>query len=267
MKNSYPIGIFDSGIGGLVIAKEIKKQMPNENIIYFGDTKNMPYGEKSKKFIIEKSIKMVSFLYEKKCKAIVIACNSITSNALEIIKEKFKKKILIFDVINPVIKNKIFFSFKRIGIIGTTATINSNFYIKNIIKYYHHLNIISISIPFLALLIEKGTNIKIMNFFLKNYLNTLKSIDALLLACTHYLFIKQEFEKFYHGKVHLIDIQTIVVKEIKKKLYDKDMLCITPISLWKEKIIFYTSSSIPCFFYKKVKCLFGKNVFINIHVI
>jgi glutamate racemase len=259
-----PIGIFDSGIGGLLIAKEIKIQMPNEDFIYFGDTKNMPYGEKSKEFIINNSIKIASFLYEKKCKALVIACNSITSNALDLIQKKFHKKILIFNVIDPVIKNTIFLAYKKIGIMATPATIHSNFYTKKIKKYYHHLDIIQLSTPLLAPLIEKGWEIKKINPIIINYLNHFKSIDALLLACTHYLFLKQEIENFYNGKVHLIDIQKIVVQEIKEKLTEKKLLCLHP--TWDKFPIFYTSNSIPFLFKKKVRILFGKKVFFKTHV-
>ncbi|WP_185849429.1 glutamate racemase [Blattabacterium cuenoti] len=256
-----PIGIFDSGIGGLLIAKEIKIQMPNEDLIYFGDTKNMPYGEKSKEFIIKNSMKIASFLYEKKCKALVIACNSIASNALDLIQKKFHKKILIFNVIDPVVKNSIFLSFNKIGIIATPATIHSNCYIKKIKKYYHHLDVVQIATPLLAPIIENGLEMKKINPIIKNYLSHLKSIDAMLLACTHYLFLKQEIENFYHRKVHLIDIQKIVVQEIKEKLSEKKLLCFHP--TWNRCPIFYTSSSIPIFFEKKVQILFGKKVFLK----
>ncbi|WP_185859516.1 glutamate racemase [Blattabacterium cuenoti] len=258
-----PIGIFDSGIGGLLIAKEIKMRMPNENFIYFGDTGNMPYGDKSKEFIIENSMKIASFLYKKKCKALVIACNSMTSNSLNAIHQKFHRKILIFNVIDPIVKNQVFLSSKRIGIIATPSTIRSNFYIKKIKKYYHHLDVVQISTPLLAPMIEKG--LKIKKNVIKNYLNHFKSIDTLLLACTHYLFLKQEIDKFYHGKVHLINIQKIVVQEIKKKLDEEKLLCIHP-NCNSKYPIFYTSSSIPTFFEKKVKILFGRKVFIKTHV-
>ncbi|WP_185857522.1 glutamate racemase [Blattabacterium cuenoti] len=259
-----PIGIFDSGIGGLIIAKEMKIQMPNEDFIYFGDTKNMPYGEKSKEFIRKYSMKIASFLYEKKCKALVIACNSITSNALDQIQKKFHKKILIFNVIDPVVKNTIFLSYKKIGIIATPATVHSNLYTKKIKKYYSHLDIVQMSTPLLAPIIENGWGTNKINPIIKNYLNHLKSIDAILLACTHYLFLKQEIENFYHGKVHLIDIQKIVVQEIKKKLSEQKLLCLHP--TWNRFPIFYTSTSIPIFFEKKVRILFGKKVFFKTHI-
>ncbi|WP_185877031.1 glutamate racemase [Blattabacterium cuenoti] len=259
-----PIGVFDSGIGGLLIAKEIEIQMPNENLIYFGDTINMPYGEKSKDFIEKNSLRIASFLYKKKCKALVIACNSITSNALDVIEKKFNKKILIFNVIDPVVKSKIFLSSKRIGIIATSATIRSNFYIKKIKQNYKHLEINQISTSLLAPMIEKG--LKIKKNIIQNYLNNFKSIDTLLLACTHYFFLKKEIENFYHGKVHLIDVQKIVVKEIKKKLYKEKLLRIFP-NCKKINHIFYTSNlKKSTFFEKKTRTLFGKKAFIKKHI-
>ncbi|WP_185878071.1 glutamate racemase [Blattabacterium cuenoti] len=262
MKNEdkYPIGIFDSGIGGLLIAKEIKNQMPNENFIYFGDTANMPYGNKSKDFIINNSVKIVRFLYEKKCKAIIIACNTITSNALDIILNKFNNKILIFNVIDPIVRNKIFLSYKNIGIITTPSTAKSNFYIKKIKENYNHLKIIQISIPLLAYFIEYNFNLKKSINIISNYLFQLKSIELLILACTHYLYIKHEISNFYNGKVHLIDIQKIVVKEIKKKLKKKKLLSSTQ---WVNPSVFYYTSNYNFFFKKKVISLFGKSNFIE----
>ncbi|AWU44372.1 glutamate racemase [Blattabacterium punctulatus] len=260
-----PIGIFDSGIGGILIAKEIKIYMPNECIIYFGDTKNMPYGNKSKDFIRNNSIKIVSFLYKKKCKAIVIACNSITSNALDLIKKNFYKKILIFNVIDPIVKNKIFLSSKRIGIMGTPATINSNFYHKKIKKCFPHLEIIQISTPLLATIIENGLEKIKINSIIKYYLNNLKSIDTLLLACTHYLFLKKKIDNFYHGKVRLIDIQKIVVQEIQKKLFKNNLLCIYPKK--RNNTIFYTSSSVSTFFKEQVRIHFGEKILFKKHIL
>ncbi|WP_185877550.1 glutamate racemase [Blattabacterium cuenoti] len=264
MKNKYPIGILDSGIGGLIIAKEIKIQMPNENLIYFGDNINMPYGNKSKKFIVDNAIKIISFLYEKKCKALVIACNSITSNALDIILEKFKNKILIFNVIDPIIKNNILLSYKKIGIISTPSTIRSNFYFNKIKYYYHHLDIVQLSIPLLAFFIENDFNIKKIIDYIRNYLIHLRSIDILILACTHYLYIKNEIYKFYKKKVYLIDIQKIVVEEIKKKLIKKSLLSLKDKSDIQYPIFYHTSNK-NNFFQKKVQLLFGNKVFIEQH--
>ncbi|WP_185870692.1 glutamate racemase [Blattabacterium cuenoti] len=266
--SSSPIGIFDSGIGGLLIAKEIKIHMPNECIIYFGDTANMPYGDKSKEFIKKYSIKIASFLYKKKCKAIVIACNTIVSNALEIIKKEFCKKLLIFNVIEPVIKNNTLISSKKIGIMATPATIRSNFFPKKIKKYFHHLDldIVQMETPLLASIIENGFEKKKIHSIIEYYLNHLKSIDTLLLACTHYLFIKNEINNFYHGKVRIIDVQKIVVQDIQKKLYENNLFHPNP--TWNNNpiSIFYTSSSVSSFFKKQVQIFFGKKVFFKTHI-
>ncbi|WP_185865198.1 glutamate racemase [Blattabacterium cuenoti] len=266
MDKNNPIGIFDSGIGGLLIAKEIKIQMPNEYFIYFGDTGNMPYGDKSKNFIIKNAIKIVSFLYEKKCKALVIACNSITSNALNIILEKFQKKILILNVIDPVIKNNIFLYSKRIGIIATPSTIRSNFYLNEIKKYYRHLDIIQLSIPLLAFFIEKNFPIKKIENYIINYLIHLKSIsiDVLILACTHYLYIYDYIRDFFNGKVHLLNIQKIVALEIKKKLKENRLLLLIDKNKnYKNKVPIFYTSSFNRFFQKKIKILFGKNFYLK----
>ncbi|WP_185851768.1 glutamate racemase [Blattabacterium cuenoti] len=282
---SSPIGIFDSGIGGLLIAKEIQIHMPNEWIIYFGDTENMPYGNKSKEFIRKYSMRIASFLYKKKCKAIVVACNTIVSNALNNIQEEFGRKLLIFNVIEPIIKNKtLISSIKRIGIMGTPATIRSNFFIKEIKKYFHHLdleNVIQqIATPLLAPIIENGFEKKNMNPIVEFYLNRFQSIDTLLLACTHYLFIKNEINNFFHGKVHIIDVQKIVVQYIQKKLYDNNLLYLNnsnknTISIqktWNDDdplhppIFYTTSNSVSSFFKEQVKILFGKKVFFKTHI-
>ncbi|WP_185874038.1 glutamate racemase [Blattabacterium cuenoti] len=256
-----PIGILDSGIGGLLIAKKIKNYMPNECIIYFGDTKNMPYGDKSQDFIINNSRKIITFLYKKKCKAIVIACNSIVSNALYILQKEFYKKILILNIIDPIITNEVFFYSKRIGIIATSATIRSNFFQKKIKKYCPHLDIFTKETPLLAPIIENGFEKKKIHSIIKNYLNHLPSIDTLLLACTHYLFLKKEINNFYRGKVYLIDIQKIVVQYIQRILHKNNLLCIHPKK--KNTSIFYTSSSRSTFFQKKIKNLFGTNILLE----
>ena len=122
---SQPIGIFDSGVGGLTNARAIKNLMPQENFIYFGDTKHLPYGDKSKDAIIDYSIKITEFLLDKNCKSIVIACNTATSNALAEVKKVVKDKALVFDVINPVAEKVAYEIHQNVGVIATKATISS----------------------------------------------------------------------------------------------------------------------------------------------
>lgn len=255
INNSLPIGILDSGIGGLIIAKYIKNIMPNEQIIYFGDTKNMPYGNKEKKIIQYFSIQIIKFLIKKKCKAIVIACNSISSNSLEEIKKIFSKNIIIFDVISPIIKNYSFLNFKKLGIIATNATIQSNIFF-NIKKKYKKLKIIQISAPLLASIIEKGSYNNVINNYLSYYLGNkkLQGIDSLILACTHYNIIKKEINNYYNNKIELIDSTKILSDEIYKKLKKNKLLSTKNI----KKDIFY-ASILTNNFIKNVNIFFGKS--------
>ena len=132
LKPDQPIGIFDSGVGGLTVAKEIKRLLPNENLIYFGDTKHLPYGEKSREAIIGYSLEICNFLLEKNCKAIVIACNSATANALKEVLELVNEKVPVIDVINPVAEKVAYEIHNNIGVIATKATVNSGLYKKSI---------------------------------------------------------------------------------------------------------------------------------------
>lgn len=222
MNLSQPIGIFDSGIGGLTIVKNIKKLIPNEQIIYFGDIKYMPYGNKSKYFIEDRTKSIINFFIKKNCKSIIIACNSITSNTFYIIKNIIPNNIKIFNVIDPIIDKKLYNNYKKIGIIATSVTVKSNIYRKKLQKIIPNLEIVQIATPLLALIIEKGIYKnnkilnKILNFYLKN--NKLENIDALILACTHYHIIDNEIKKFFNHKIYLLDITNIIAYKIYKHL-------------------------------------------------
>jgi glutamate racemase len=220
VKNS-PIGIFDSGIGGLTIAHALKEKLPNENIIYFGDTEHLPYGEKSKLAIQNFSKRITQFLLEKKCKTIVIACNSASSVALHSVKE-IAKTIPVFNVITPVV-NKVVeqCSEFNIGVIGTKATIQSNIYEREIKAICPIAKVSSFATPLLAPMIEEGfINENIRNTVIANYLSNKKlaTIDCLILACTHYPLIHQEIKDYYKGEVVIIDSANIVAEHIAKQL-------------------------------------------------
>lgn len=226
MKNS-PIGIFDSGIGGLTVANAIKEVMPNEDIIYFGDTEHLPYGEKSKKAIAGFSEKIIEFLISRNCKTIVIACNSASSVISDIFSAS-KGYVSFFNVIDPVVseiaKNC---SEYNIGVIGTKATISSGIYERKIKKLCNSANINSLATPLLAPMIEEGfINGSISNTIITNYLSNKKliNIDHLILACTHYPLIQQEIKDYYMGSVNVIDSANIVAKYIAEKLRKDDLL-------------------------------------------
>ena len=226
MKDS-PIGIFDSGIGGLTVAHAITKALPNENIIYFGDTKHLPYGEKSKEAIQTFSKKIIKFLIEKKCKIIVVACNSASSVADETVY-RVSASTPIYNVIDPVVKEVIkICSDYNIGVIGTKATIGSGIYESKIKSECSTSNVISLATPLLAPMIEEGfINEKISNTVIANYLANpvLKNIDHLILACTHYPLIHKEIDEYYKGGVNVIDSANIVAIHIANELKKENLL-------------------------------------------
>ena len=226
MKN-YPIGIFDSGIGGLTIAHAIKEKLPNEDIIYFGDTKHLPYGEKSKKAIQSFSKVIVKFLISKNCKAIIIACNSASSVAFNIAKKE-ARNIPIFNVIDPIVREVVSeCSNYNIGVIGTKATIQSNVYEHKIIELCNSSNVYSLATPLLAPMIEEGfINQDISHTVITNYLSNkrLANIDHLILACTHYPLIHKEIKNYYKGKVTVIDSTNIIAQNIARQLEKKNLL-------------------------------------------
>ena len=214
MKKS-PIGIFDSGIGGLTIAHALKEKLPNENIIYFGDTEHLPYGEKSK-----------TAPY-KDCKTIIIACNSASSVAYKLVKE-LAGNTPVFNVINPVVAEVVKQCAEyNIGVIGTKATIQSNIYETEIKVLCNFAKVSSLATPLLAPMIEEGfINEDISHTVIANYLSNpkLAEIDHLILACTHYPLIHQEIKDYYKGKVNVIDSANIVAKHIAKQLEKNNLL-------------------------------------------
>lgn len=218
--NNFPIGVFDSGIGGLTVAKAIAEQLPNESIVYFGDTAHMPYGDKSKELIRNYSIKITNFLLrEKKCKAIVIACNTASAAAYEELRDNFKNIIPIINVIDPMIEEVIAEkSLTKVGIIGTKTTIQSGIYQEKLTRRKPSLPFAAMATPLLATMIEEGFyNDNISHAILTEYLHApdLKGIDGIVLACTHYPLIKKEIDQYYKGCVKIFDSAQVVAAKLK----------------------------------------------------
>ena len=226
MKNS-PIGIFDSGIGGLTVAHALKEQMPEESIIYFGDTKHLPYGEKLEEAIINFSTTISKFLLDQNCKAIVIACNSASSVAYDKINE-ICGDIPVFNVIDPIVKHvNNHCNQSIIGVIGTKATIQSNIYENKIISENKKQKVFSLATPLLAPMIEEGfINEEISKTIIHNYLSSskLKGIEKLILACTHYPLIQNEIKFFYNNNIDVIDSVNIVSQSIYDELKNSKLL-------------------------------------------
>lgn len=223
-----PIGIFDSGIGGLTVANAIKKVLPNEKLIYFGDTAHLPYGEKSPDSIKYYSIRIAQFLLQKKCKVIVIACNTASSLAYDVVKEFVGKQAHVVNVIDPVVSYITSSStIKKVGVIGTKATIRSDVYAKKIKSKKGAIEVASLATPLLASMIEEGFfNNNISKTIIHSYLSSrkLKSIQSLILACTHYPLIKPEVESFYKDKVAIVDSAGVVASYVKDLLAQENLL-------------------------------------------
>lgn len=227
-KSSSPIGIFDSGIGGLTVADAIHKLLPAETLIYFGDTAHLPYGDKAPESIRAYSVRIADFLLEHGCKMIVIACNTASSIAYEAVKEHVGARATVIDVINPVVAEVS--SMKKIshvGVIGTRATIRSNAYATRIVRQNENLKVSSLATPLLAPMIEEGFfNNKISRTVINSYLSRpkIKKIDALILACTHYPLIKAEITEYYKGNITIVDSAAIVARFVKQSLAASKLL-------------------------------------------
>jgi len=223
-----PIGIFDSGIGGLTVAYAIRQMLPQESMIYFGDTAHLPYGDKSEAAIQAYSIKIAEVLLKKGCKVIVIACNSASSAAYELLKEYVNKEAKVINVIDPMVEwvaqN---LSGKNVGLIGTKRTVNSNIYSRKVKETSKGITLHSVATPLLAPMIEEGYfNNKISHNIIEEYLRDplLSQIDALILACTHYPLIRKEIEDFYQGKIQILDSAEVVAKALKDYLQEENLL-------------------------------------------
>lgn len=228
LEKQQPIGVFDSGIGGLTVAHAIKKLLPQENMIYFGDTAHLPYGDKSEAAIQAYSIKIADVLIRKGCKVLVIACNSASSAAYELLKEYLHKDIHIINVIDPMVEMVLNqFPNKPVGLIGTKRTVQSGVYNRKIEESNKAVRVQTLATPLLVPMIEEGFfNNQISHEIIGKYLSdpALENIHALILACTHYPLIKKEINEFYHGGMAILDSSEAVAKALKDLLETKGLL-------------------------------------------
>jgi glutamate racemase len=222
-----PIGIFDSGVGGLTVAHAIKQILPGESLIYFGDTAHLPYGDKSAELIRNYSQRITEFLLEHDSKVIVIACNSASASAFESLKEKFSNKTILIDVIDPVVEYLSTRKFSKIGVIGTKRTINSGTYELKIKEKSSLVDVISMATPLLVPMIEEGFIFDdISNAIIRTYLSneSLSGIQALILGCTHYPIIKNQISKFFNFNVEVVDSARVVSMILRQTLEKNNLL-------------------------------------------
>lgn len=259
--DNRPIGMFDSGVGGLTVYKEVKKMIPNEKIIYLGDTKRFPYGSKTKETIIEFSKECIEFLISKNVKMIIIACGTATSYALEQVKNIYN--IPIIGIIDPTVDYIQHKRYKKIGVIATRGTILSGSWEAKLKNERHNIQVVSKECPLLAPMAEEGwTENEIAKLTLIEYLKGMQQIDALILGCTHYPL----FEK----TIRQIMPDTEIInpgKEVAKLIGSTNN--ITTENKYNENLEgdeFYLTFE-ECNFIHVVEKILGKNIKINLQII
>lgn len=227
-KSKQPIGIFDSGIGGLTVARAISDLLPGEELIYFGDTAHLPYGDKSEAAIQVYSIKIADILLKKGCKVIVIACNSASSASYELLKEYVRTDTHVINVIDPMVDLVTRqFAGKTVGLIGTKRTVQSGVYGRKIQEAGKGIVLRSLATPLLAPMIEEGFfNNKISHEIIARYLSdpALNDIEALILACTHYPLIKKDIDRFFNGRMAILDSSQVVAQALQQYLATEGLL-------------------------------------------
>ena len=229
MRNSsQPIGVFDSGIGGLIVVNAIAKHLANESIIYFGDTAHAPWGDKSNAAVQAYSIKICNMLLNQNCKLILIACNTASAAAGDLIREYVGKKAIVMNVIDPMINHlREHHPNELIGLIATRLTVHSNVYKKKLDELNSGIQLRSLATPLLVPLIEEGlAEHQIMMHTIQEYLShpDLENIHTLILGSTHYPIIKPHIQAFYENKIAVIDSAEIVSHSLKALLEYHNLL-------------------------------------------
>jgi glutamate racemase len=223
-----PIGIFDSGIGGLTVARAVAQRLPHERLVYFGDTAHLPYGEKSTAAIQAYSVKICDVLLRQHCKLILIACNSASAAAYELVREYVGSKAVVVGMIDPVVQHVgQYYAGRPVGLIGTRQTVGSNIYRKKIDQLDQGVDLHALATPMLIPMIEEGFfNGRMSEEIIRTYLDhpTLQDIDALLLACTHFPLIKPQMEAYYQGRVAVLDPSDVVAATVAEQLAARQLL-------------------------------------------
>ena len=237
---NQPIGIFDSGVGGITILNAIKKLLPNENIIYLSDNFNSPYGEKSSEQINYLSKKNTDWLLSKNCKLIVVACNTATTNSISYLRNLYDINFIgVEPAIKPAALNT---KTGSIGVLATKGTLSSQLFYTTSNDYCDNINIIEKNGDGLVELIENGINSgnelqKLLNKYIQPMIKS--NIDHLVLGCTHYPLIKESIEKILPDTVKILESSEAVAKQTKKILKENNLLN----QLKSSKFEFYCNSS------------------------
>lgn len=225
MKKEAPVGVFDSGVGGLTVAREIMRQLPNENLVYFGDTARVPYGSKSKDTIIRYSRQIIHFLKTKDVKAIVIACNTASALALDVVRQEVD--IPIIGVVEPGARAALAVTqTKKIGVIGTEATVRSSIYSRIIKEQDPEATVIGCACPLFVPLVEEGfAKHKVTGEIIDFYLASMKKtdIDALILGCTHYPLLRSRIREYMGDRITLVNPAYEAAMDLKSLLKERNL--------------------------------------------
>ncbi|NVO84741.1 glutamate racemase [Hymenobacter terrestris] len=223
-----PIGVFDSGIGGLTVARAVAQVLPHERLVYFGDTAHLPYGDKSTAAIQAYAVKICDLLLRQQCKVILIACNSASAAAYELVREYVGSKAQVLNVIDPIVAHVgRQYAGRMVGLIGTKQTVNSNVYKKKVDDLDAGVDLRSLATPLLAPMIEEGFfNDTIAGNVIETYLSNpvLEGVEALVLACTHYPLIKEQIAEFYQGRTEVLDASDVVAQHVRQYLESRQLL-------------------------------------------
>ncbi len=224
-RKEAPVGVFDSGVGGLTVAREISRQLPNENIIYFGDTARVPYGSKSQNTIIRFSEQIIRFLKTKDVKAIVIACNTASALALDAVRDEFD--VPIMGVVVPGARAAVEATKNRkIGVAATEATVQSGMYTKVIRKMAPDVTVIEKACPLFVPLVEEGFKDHVVTQeVIEYYLESLREtdIDAMILGCTHYPLIRSRIREFMGDRIQIVNPAYETAMDLKNFLEEQGM--------------------------------------------
>lgn len=220
-----PIGVFDSGVGGLTVAREIMRQLPDENMVYFGDTARLPYGSKSKESVIRFSRQIIRFLQTRNVKAIVIACNTATAQALDTVRREFDTPVI--GVIEPGARAAIRETKnKKIGVAGTEGTIQSQMYTRVIHEMEPEAEVLGKACPLFVPLVEEGfTKHHITEEVIDIYLKEMKEseVDTMILGCTHYPLLRSAIMEYMGEGVRIVNPAYEAAMDLKKLLYERNL--------------------------------------------
>lgn len=224
-KKAAPIGVFDSGVGGLTVVREMIRQIPDENIVYFGDTARVPYGSKSQKNIIRFSEQIIRFLQTKQVKAIVIACNTASALALDAVRHKFD--VPIIGVVVPGARAAVEATQnKKVGVVGTDATVKSGMYTKVIREMDPEIQVIEKACPLFVPLVEEGfkehvVTQEVIEYYLESMRQT--DIDAMILGCTHYPLLRSKIRSYMGERIQIVNPAYETAMDLKRIMAEQNM--------------------------------------------